>query len=180
MTVGPVAANNGEADADGNFQLAGLTGRVFFNVPVPAGWMLESVTLNGEDITDVPLDLTGRQSVSGLVMTLTDKITDVSGQVMDDRGQPVTDATVILLPAEQMDPLAVSRRTHVARPIAPTGRFQIRGLHPGRYFAAVVDFLDQGGQYAPELQRRLRQSAREFTVREAEPITIDLKLTPGP
>ena len=179
LTIGPVAANNGEANADGNFQLAGLTGQVFFNVPVPAGWMLKSVTLDGGDITDVPLDLTGRQSVSGLVVTLTDKITDVSGQVVNDRGQPATDATVILMPAEAMDPIVVSRRTRVARPMAPDGRFQIRGLRPGRYFAAVVDFLDQGGQYAPEFQKRLRQSARELTVREAEPITVDLRVTPG-
>ena len=59
------------------------------------------------------------------------------------------------------------------------GRFQIRRLRPGRYFTAVVDFLDQGGQYAPEFQKRLRQSARELIVREAEPVTVDLKVTPG-
>jgi len=178
LTIGPVAANNGEANADGNFQLAGLTGRVFFSVPVPSGWMLKSVTLDGEDITDQPLDLTGRASVTGLQITLTDRVTDVSGLVTDDRGQPVKDATVLFLPAEPMEPLATSRWMRQASPIA-TGRYQLRNLRPGRYVAVAVEFFDSGRQFAPEFQKRLRQSAREVTVREAEPITVDLKVTTG-
>jgi protocatechuate 3,4-dioxygenase beta subunit len=177
--TGPANQNNGRVDADGNFQLAGLTGRLFFNVPVPAGWMLKSVTLEGEDITDRPLDLTGRGSVSGLTLTLTDRITEVSGQVTDDKGQPVTDATVIFLPAEPMEPMVASRWIRQTRPNMTTGRYQLRNLRPGRYVAVALDFLDQGRQFAPEFQQRLRQGAREFTVREAEPITVDLKLTSG-
>jgi len=176
--VGPVDPNNGAADADGNFQLASVTGRVFFNVPVPARWMLKSVTLNGEDITDQPLDVTGRQSVSGLQITLTDRVTDVSGLVTDDRGQPVTDAMLFFPPAEPMEPLATSRWIRQARPLN-TGRYQLRTLRPGRYVAVALDYLEPGRQFAPEFQKRLRQTAREFTVREAEPITVDLKLTSG-
>lgn len=177
--VGPANPNNGAADTDGNFQLAPVTGRVFFNVPVPAGWMLKSVTLNGEDITDRPLDLAGRQSISGLQLTLTDRTTDVSGRVMDERGQPVTDAAVILLPAEPMDPLVASRLTRVLRPDPTTGRFQIRNLRPGRYVAGAVEYLEPGRQYAPEFQKELRRGAREFTVGEGETIAVDLPLTPG-
>jgi hypothetical protein len=140
--------------------------------------MLKSVTLNGEDITDQPLDLTGQRSVSGLQITLTDKVTAVSGLVTDDRSQPVAEATVIFLPAEPMEPLAASRWMRQLRPNA-TGQYQIRNLRPGRYVAVAVEFLEQGRQFAPEFQARLRKGAREFTVREGEPITVDLKLASG-
>jgi hypothetical protein len=44
--------------------------------------------------------------------------------------------------------------------------------------AAAVESLEQGRQFAPEFQQRLRQGAREFTVREGEAVTVDLRLTP--
>ena len=44
-------------------------------VLAPSLWELKSITLDGEDITGRPLDVTGRVSVSGLRVTLTDKVT---------------------------------------------------------------------------------------------------------
>lgn len=47
-----------------------------------------------------------------------------------------------------------------------------------RSLAAAVEWIDQGGQFAPEFQERLRREAREFSVGEAETLTLDLRLTP--
>ena len=54
-----------------------------------------------------------------------------------------------------------------------------RGMRPGRYIATAVEDLEQGRQFAPEFQEQLRRSAREFSVREGETVTLDLKLTTG-
>jgi hypothetical protein len=115
--------------------------------------------------------------VPDLVITMTDKLTDITGVVLDGRGQPSTDYVVVIQPAEQKEAAIASRWIRIARP-NNDGRFQIRGARPGRYLAAAVESLEQGRQFAPEFQQRLRQGAREFSVREGEAVTVDLKITP--
>ena len=51
-------------------------------------------------------------------------------------------------------------------------------MRPGRYVATAIESLEQGRQFAPEFQRELRRGAQEFSVREGESVTVDLKLTP--
>jgi hypothetical protein len=88
---------NGVLDETGNFQLSGGSGRVFLTLSAGPAWVLKSITLEGEDITDEPLDLTGRQSVSGLVIRMTDRLTQIAGQVTDARGQTLRDYVVVIL-----------------------------------------------------------------------------------
>jgi protocatechuate 3,4-dioxygenase beta subunit len=169
---------NGTLDDAGGFQYTGASGRVFFTVSAPPPWVLKSVTLDGEDVTDEPIDLTGKQSVSGLVIRMTDRVTQVSGQVTDARGQTVRDYVVVLLPVEaKPEPVVAGRWIRTARPDS-NGRFQTR-VRPGRYVATAIEDLEQGRQFAPELQEQLRRSGRELSVREGETLTVDLKLTSG-
>jgi protocatechuate 3,4-dioxygenase beta subunit len=169
--------SNGAVDDEGNFRLSGVTGRVFLNYPITPAWTVKSVALDGEDITEQPLDTAARDSIAGLVITLTDKLTDVSGAVTDARGQSLQDYVVVIQPAEQREPMIASRLIRVAR--ADTkGRFQVRGIRPGRYVATAIEALEQGRQFAPEFQQQLRRSGREFAVREGETVTVDLRLAP--
>jgi protocatechuate 3,4-dioxygenase beta subunit len=170
---------NGVLDDSGAFQLSGSAGRVFLTVSAGPSWVMKSVTLDGEDITDEPLDLTGKQSVSGVVIRMTDRLTQIAGQVTDARGQTLRDYVVVILPAEAgQEPVAAGRSIRTARPDS-NGRFQTRGMRPGRYVATAIEDLEQGRQFAPEFQEQLRRSAREFSVREGESVTLDLKLTNG-
>jgi hypothetical protein len=139
--------------------------------------MVKSVTLSGDDITDTPLDLTGRQAVADLRIVLTDKLASLSGQVTNERGQPLTDYVVVIQGAEQKEPVIASRAIRVVRPDT-NGRFQTTGIRPGRYVATAIEALEQGRQFAPEFQQQLRQGAREFTVREGVAVTLDLRLVP--
>jgi hypothetical protein len=140
---------------------------------------MKSVTLDGEDITDEPLDLTGRQSVPGVVIRMTDRLTQIAGQVTDARGQTLRDYVVVILPAEaKQEPVVAGRWIRTARPDS-NGRFETRGMRPGRYVATAIEDLEQGRQFAPEFQEQLRRNAREFSVREGESVTVDLKLTTG-
>ena len=51
-------------------------------------------------------------------------------------------------------------------------------MRPGHYLAAAVEWIEQGRQFEPEFQQRLRRGAREFTVGEGQTLTLDLTLTP--
>jgi hypothetical protein len=170
--------SNGVLDSNGNFQLSAAGGPVFFAVGTPPAWVVKSVTLDGTDITDEPLDLTGKLSVSGLLIRLTDKLTQVSGRVTDGRGQVLRDYVVVIQPADPKEPILNSRWIRTARPDT-SGRFETRGLRPGRYVATAIETLEQGRQFAPEFQEQLRRGAREFAVREGETLALDLALTLG-
>lgn len=162
--------------ADGAFQLVGASGRVQLDVPA-ADLMVKGATLDGRDITDEVLDLTGTNSLSGVVITLTDQAASLSGQVHGRDGQPVRTYVVILLPRDQIEAAAASRWIHVSRPGAD-GRFHIRRVRPGRYLAAAVEWIEPGQQFAPEFQQLLRRGARELSVGEGQTLTLDLTLTP--
>jgi protocatechuate 3,4-dioxygenase beta subunit len=169
---------NGVLDDNGNFQLAASSGRIFLTVTAPPAWVVKSMTMDGEDITDQPLELTGKSSLSGIVIRLTDKLTQISGRVNDGRGQLLRDYVIVIQPVEEKEPLIASRLTRTARPDT-NGRFETRGMRPGRYIATAIETIEQGRQFSPEFREQLRRGAREFSVREGETVTLDLTLTPG-
>jgi len=136
------------------------------------------VTLDGRDVTDTPLDLTGRETIDDVRITMTDKLTNVLGQVTDERGSPLMQYVVVVQPADEVDPSIVTRYVRTSRPDT-NGRFEFRALRPGRYVATAIESLEQGRQGSPDFRRQLRRGAREFTLREGETLTLDLRLTPG-
>jgi hypothetical protein len=84
----------------------------------------------------------------------------------------------VVQPAEPKSAAVITRYLRTARP-EPDGRFRVRGLPPGDYFATAVDALEQGRQFVPDVLARLRDTARRFSIREGETVTLDLRLTPG-
>ena len=181
LSLGPGAdpKANGELDDTGNFQLGGVAGRVFLTLmSTLPGWTVKSVILDGQDITDVPLDIAGRQSIDGIRITMTDKLTHVSGQVSDAKGSTVPQYVVVVQPADELDPNLMMRYVRTVRPDT-NGRFELRALRPGRYVATAIDSLEQGRQASPEFRRQLRRGAREFAIKEGETLSLSLTLTPG-
>jgi hypothetical protein len=170
---------NGQLDESDNFRLRVLSRRVFLGVNTPVGattWILKSVMLNGRDITNTPLDVTG--NVDDVRVTMTDKLTTVAGRVTDGRGAGVMQYVVVVQPAEDMEQALARRYVRVTRPDT-NGGFEVRGLRPGRYLATAIEAMEQNRQYSPEFRRQLQRGAREFTLREGETMTLDLRLTPG-
>jgi Carboxypeptidase regulatory-like domain len=169
--------SNGTVDENGNFQLGGMSGRVFLLVS-SAGWVTKSISVDGEDVTDEPIDLTGKQSVAGLVIRLTDKLTQISGQVSDARGQRTRECTVVFQTAEEREPIVAARLLRTVR-CDSTGSFQVRGMRPGRYVVTAVPSIDQGRQFEPEFREQLRRASESLNIREGETLALDLKLTSG-
>jgi hypothetical protein len=166
-------------DPDNTFRITGATGRIFFAIPsLPPTWMIKSVTLDGVDVTDVPLNLAERRTVTDVRVTLTDKVAQVNGYVADAKGQNLSDYVVVIQAAEQKDPVAAARVVKAARPDT-NGRFEVRGLRPGRYVATAIESMEQNRQYSPEFQKELRRGAQEFTLQEGETRTLGLRLTEG-
>jgi len=174
-------AADGSLDDDGRFRLGGVKGRFHLDVSTSPNWRRKSVAVDGRDVTEQALDLGGRPSLDGIVITMTDRLTTVSGVVLDTRGAAVRDYVVVILPADERDSNREFWYEQMSTPRPDTdGRFETRGLKPGRYVAAAIETLEQGRQFSPEFQRQLRSRApREFTIREGEALALELRLTPG-
>jgi hypothetical protein len=170
---------DGSVNEDGTFRLAGAWGKGFVRPNgIPTGWVLKSVTVEGQDVTDVQVDMTGRAELENIRIVLTDKQTDLSGQVTDARGTAVKDYVVVLLPSGLKEGLSPNRYVRVVRP-DQTGRFSAKGLPGGRYTATALEWIEQGRQFAPDFQEEIRKAGRDVTLRDGEPATLDLKIAPG-
>ena len=166
-------------DETGDFQIGSVYNRVYVGVPnsPTSNWTVKSVTLDGQDITDTPVDASLR-SVEGVRITMTDRLSHVAGHVTDGSGKRVTQYVVVLQPAEQKDPRTTARFIRTARPDTE-GRFELRTVRPGRYVATAIEAIEEGREFSPEFQKQLRRDAREFTLREGEALSLDLRLIPG-
>ena len=168
--------SNGLIADDGSFQVKNIgPGEILFRATTPPAWTLKSVTLNDDDVTDVPTTIAESSKPGTLKVVLTDRVTDVSGAVTGSRGDPLKDYVVIVQPVEAKEGTAATRYVRTARP-DQEGRFRIHALPPGRYLAAAVESLEQGREWDPEFSRRVRESGTPFTLAEGQTLTVSLKL----
>ena len=148
------ALDNGVVDDAGVFQIKGVSGRGVFRAVSSApgaltGWTVKSVTLEGVDITDTPYDAKPSSDVSGLRIVMTDRQTTLSGDVRNRQGEVVKDYVVAIFPANLREGDVPTRFIRTVRP-NQDGRYQIKGLPSGDYFAAAVESLEQGDQWDPD------------------------------
>jgi hypothetical protein len=173
---------DGEIDASGRFQLRGASGRVLFRTtqanPMQmqgSGWQIKSVTVNGADITDIPLDIAAVGDVAGVEIVVSDTSTTISGTVTNSRRLPIKDYVVAIFPDRLKEGAVPMRFIRTARP-DQDGRFQTRGLPPGDYFAVAVPSLEAGDEWDPAFRKRAEPLGRRFRLSDGQSATIDLPL----
>ncbi len=171
--------DDGTISDDGDFHMRGVSGRVLFRVQTPPSWTVKSIVLSGDDITDTPIELASGDDISGLQIVLTDRLTELSGAVKDSQRRAVTDYVVIVFPSTPRTDISQARFVRSARP-DQQGRFQLRGLPPGDYYAAALESLEQGREWDPGTQSMLRNVAQRITLREGQATTADLNLVVAP
>ena len=141
----------------------------------PSGWMTKAVRVNGVDVTDTGLEFRPNEDISGIEIELTNQPGTVSGLVTTVRGEPSKDYTVVVFAQDPQKWGFMSRYLSTGRP-DQDGRFQIRSLPAGNYYAVAVDYLEQGEQTDPEVLDKLRDRATSFSLNDGETKTLDLKL----
>jgi hypothetical protein len=165
--------------ADGTFTLTGVAPGPYFlgaSTPTaPPGWALRSAMVGGIDALDVPFEVRSNQSIDGVVVTFTDRPTELSGSLQAANGTPAPDFTIVVFAADQRFWTPHTRRSVVTRP-ATTGRYTIRNLPPGEYYVAAVTDIAEGDWYDPALLERLMPASTRVTIGEGEHRTLDLKI----
>ncbi len=172
-----VARGSGPSMVQGRgntFRLAGIAGPVRLDVEgLPEGWVVKSISVEGDDVTDRTFDVRSGQAATARVV-LTNRVTQVSGAVTPrPRG---ADASVVVF-ADDPTKWAYPSRYLVVTRADQNGRFSITGLPGGeRYLAMAVDYLEDGEETDPEFLERMRARATSFSLSDGGRTTVDLRL----
>lgn len=164
-------------ERNGTFTLSGVQAgsHLFRAQGNPRGWMLKSVTINGRETIDTPIELRSGQKLAGVTLVFTDRLTEVNGTITDDRGQPITEYTLLAFPTDEQLWRPQSRQIMTTRP-DQNGKYQIRGLPAGDYYLVAVDPAEQGEWFEAAYLSAHRPSATRFSVTEGDVKTQDFKL----
>ena len=161
---------------DWTFTLLNIVDPIVIRTSSPQGWMLKAVFLNGQDITDTPMEFPPGQPAGGIQVVMTKKIASVSGAVTDARGSPALDATVVVFPANEKLWTYQSRFIRAARP-DQDGRYRVAALpSPEQYLVVAVQGLEDGQAGDPEFLAAIRDDAAKFDLGEGETKAVDVKL----
>jgi len=168
---------NARVDKDGKFTLDGVPAgsHLVRSNGNARGWMLQSVQIDGRDVTDTAIALRSGQSVSGVSIVFTDKLTEINGIVTTDQGVPVPDLTVLAFTTDPALWRPQSRQIMTARP-DQTGKFRIRGLPPGDYYLTTVDPAEQGEWFEASYLDDHRAGAARITLSDGDTKTHDFKI----
>lgn len=163
--------SGGSGDTD--FQLAGVGGPSRIEVQgVPDGWAVKAILLDGEDVSDESVDLSGKSGTLRVIMT--DRLTSLSGTVQSDRD--IRDHNILVFAEDATKWTSPSRFVRATRADAE-GRFEIRGLPPGeRYLVAALTYLEDGEEQDRRLLQQLRGRATSVTLGDGEQRSIQVEL----
>ncbi|HTM33861.1 MAG TPA: carboxypeptidase-like regulatory domain-containing protein, partial [Vicinamibacterales bacterium] len=180
-TVGQFGGGGGQGrvNADGTFDVGSVLDPRYVRITTPPAWTLKAVLVDGRDVTDLPVDAGPGEVVSGVQVVITRTLSSAEGTVLDDRRQPVLDATVVLFPADERLRYFQSRFVRSARP-DQEGKFRITTVPPGEYLAVAVQGIEDGQSGDPELLAAIDDYAERVTIKPGETKTVTLGLSAVP
>lgn len=156
-----------------------LGGPLFFGATNDSvTWALQSVVVDGRDVTDLPFDVDANQPPRDVVVTYGDRWQGLTGRLQLSTGTAATDYTVIVFPADRAYWLPGSRRILTSRP-GTDGQYVLSGPGPltlpaGEYLLAAVTDIGRDEQFDPAFLASLAGSAVRVTIGPGEPKRQDL------
>lgn len=140
--------------------------------------LLKSITWSERDYTDTPLEVAAGKNITGVVITITDKTTTISGSITDATGQPATTAGVVVFPAERAQWRNFGSQPRRIRyiPASTAGVFGLRNLPPGDYFAVAIDDSHSDRWHDPAFLESAARVASRFSLDWGAGTVVDLKL----
>jgi hypothetical protein len=175
-TIGGPGIYQAQVDADATLYTTGVVaGRYVLRVDgVPRPWSVKSAIVNGVDILDQPIALEARD-VGGLVLTLTDRPSGLSGTVRNAQGQLDESADVVVFPrgGDWTNHGPTPRRFRLLS-TNRVGAFAAVGLPAGDYYVVAVSGEATGAWQSSEMLQRLARVATSVTVGDHQNAAVSL------
>jgi hypothetical protein len=163
-------------DGNGEFTSPGslVAGRYYVRVPnSPRGWMFLGATVEGRDVTDVPLHLTS--NVHNVVLSFTDRWSGIQGAVQASAGRDGS-ALVIAFPTDREfwgSGGALARRVRSVR-TERSGEYSFT-LPPGEYYVVAVPDETAADWEDPDFMEAASRAATRVRIGIGERKTQDLR-----
>jgi hypothetical protein len=142
-------------------------------------WTLQSASSNTQNVIDKPFEVRPSENVEGLVLTFTDRPTEVSGTLIDSANRPAAEYFVMMFSADRS--LWTPRSRAVRAPVRAdsTGKFTIAGLPAGDYYICALPDFEQSTLYDPSFLEQLVPGSIKISLGEGEKRKQDLRLAGG-
>lgn len=170
----PVGNEDVNIELDGRFEVRHVRGLASFTA-AEEGWRVSSITLGGNELLDSGIETAGKSVVSGVRITLSDRLTTVSGTVAGNQGTALPEYTVVLVNLAGV--LLNSREALRTVRTDGEGKFRVSGLRAGSYRAGVLQNLESG--LSPAIVDGVRTLGQRFSLDEGESVVLELEPTPG-
>ena len=166
--------------ADGTFTLNGLFGALILGTsgPLPKGYVLKSVSYRGRDVTTVPTEFSGDPAHEAQIV-LTNRTSELSGRVLDEKGTTLEAAWVICFPVDPARWRLFGRTQRTAASSGPDG-YRLGPLVEGEYLVVAVRTQDFKLLSLPDDYERLAPVAERITILERERRPADLRVVTVP
>lgn len=176
------------AAADGTFTISNVMpgrytfgGAPFFGASADSvAWGLDTVSVDGTDVSDLAFDISAETPPKEIVATLTSQWQEIAGRVTNADGAGVSDYTMLVFPVDDAYWLHNSRRIVTTQP-AGDGRYQLGGPGPsllpaGEYYLAAVTDVSKDEQYDPAFLKALIPAAIKITLATGQKATQDIRV----
>ena len=166
--------------ADGTFEIPGIPpGAFLFQLTGPGvgvtGWWMRSMVAGDRDLLDRLIEIRPGSPSMTVVVTMSDRHTELSGTLRTSTGQPAADVFVIAFSSDRMMWGPGARRVRAVRPGAD-GHFSMPDLPPGDYWLGVVTDIDPDDWQNPAVLDQWVPTSVKVTIGEGERKVQDLQL----
>jgi hypothetical protein len=166
--------DSGRVREDWSFSVVSVFGAARLRAIAPDGWTVKAILHDGRDLADTPIEMKSGETMTDVQVVVSKRVTSLSGQLLDDKGGPLVDGTVIVFADDATKWIDDSRWVRAVRP-DQQGRYQIQGLPAGEYLAVAVDYVEEGSWNDAEYLESIRRHGQRVTLGDAESRSLTLK-----
>lgn len=181
-TRGFFGGTGGRVEEGLTFKLANLhEGAYHLAVRLPPGnHYVSSIRIEGEDITDRPIELRSSDRLDGVEVHVSSNGAQISGVVEENKaGQAVEGATVLVFAADSQRRGRYSRFTKTAQ-TDQRGRFSLKGLVPGEYLLCAVADHESGLESDLDYLSSLERDSERIELSSGQTTEESLLALPAP
>ena len=169
-----------EIRPDGTFTATGIAPGTYLlraTMPTELGqtWTLQSAVVNGQDVLDVPLEISPGTTISDAVLTFSDSHSELTGTLQTSAGTPAPDYFIVAFSQTRTYWTPQSRRLKSVRP-GTDGRFTIKDLPAGDYFIAALTDVDPDEWQTPAFLDQLVSAAIKISITPGGRVTQDIRV----
>jgi hypothetical protein len=143
------------------------------------GWSPRSAMVGDHDAMDLPFEVTVGAPIPDLVVTLTDRLAEISGKVTDPAGHPVSAYRLVAFSTDKALWGTTGRRLKPPVSTDPDGTFRISDLAAGEYFLAAVTDMEPSDLKDASFLAELAAQAIRLTLGEGEKKIQNLSVPGG-